>query len=332
MYRLSYLMLLSTVAVGCSTNSSVWPSGNTQVAAPLRADVRRNALLSEGFGEESIQRTRASSWIAPEVSGGRLNIYWGNYYSNTIAIYPRSGVNPPEKGVISKGLSHPQRLFVDTALDVYATNAGNNTITAYKPNAARPSLKISAGIDTPTGLAVDADGTVYCANVGNDSITVYRKGQTIAALTTPVPGSPEYLAIDGSHNLYVSYLGGPLGTGVMEFAPGSTSGRDLGLDVSGAGALEVDGSGNIVITNDYGLSIDVFASNQTEPSKVVSLGGGRAFGLSLSEKEHHLFVSVETPGTFVVDQLDYPNLTNLTTKLSSGAGNWPIAAARDAVF
>lgn len=270
--------------------------------------------------------------MAPQVKGGRLNIYWGNYYNNTITIYPRGGVNPPERGVITKGLSHPQRLFVDDAFDVYATNTGNNTITAYKPNAVRPTLKISAGVDTPTGLTVDADGTIYCANEGNDTITIYPKGQTTPRLTIPIAGAPEYLALDSSHNLYVSYLGGPKGTGVMKFAPGSATGSDLGLDMSGGGAFEVDRSGNIVIADNYGSTIDVFPANRTEPSKRAGLGGYAAFGLSLSEREHHLFVSVETPGTFAVDQLDYPNLTNLTTKLSTGAGNWPIAASRDAVF
>jgi serine/threonine-protein kinase len=270
--------------------------------------------------------------MAPDVKGGALNIYWGDYYKNTIAIYPRSGINPPEKGVITKGLSHPQRLFVDGALTVYATNAGNNTITAYKRHATKPSLKISTGVNDPTGLTVDAAGTVYCANVGNDTVTVYPKGQTTPSLTIPIAGAPEYLAVDASGNLYVSYLGGPTGTGVMEFAPASSTGKDLGLDISGGGALEVDRSGNIILIDDYGLTIDVFAAGQTEPSKKIGVGGGEIFGLSLSEKERKVFVSVETGGWFIVQQLDYPGLTSPTTKLATGAGNWPIAVSPDAAL
>lgn len=331
-HRFRYVVLLGAVVAGCSTNSSVWPAGNTQLGASPAANVRRSVQLSEGFGKESIQQTRARSWLAPDLKGGALNIYWGDYYNNTIAIYPRNGINPPEKGLITKGVSHPERLFVDDRLAVYATNIGNNTITVYKRHRTRPSLRISTGIDTPTGLTVDAAGTVYCASVGNDTITVYPRGQTTPSLTIPIAGSPEYLAIDGSGNLYVSYLGGSKGTGVMEFAPGSTTGKDLGLDMSGGGALEVDRSGNIIIADNYGSTIDVFPANHTEPTKRIGFGGGEAFGLSLSEKEHKLFASVLTNDVFTIQQIDYPKLTNVTTKLSTNAGNWPIAVSPDAVL
>ena len=102
--------------------------------------------------------------------------------------------------------------------------------------------------------------------------------------------------------------------------------------MTGAGAVEVDGSGNIIIADNYGSTIDVFPANQTEPSKRIGLGGGAAFGLSLSVKEHKLFASVLKDDVFTVQQLDYPKLTKLTTKLSTSAGNWPIAVSRDAVF
>ncbi len=331
--RFRYVVLLGAVVAGCSTNSPVWPSGSTQLGSSPAANVRRTVLLSEGFGQVPIRRTRAKDWIAPDVKGEALNIYWGDYYNNTIAIYPRAGTNPPEKGLITKGLSGPERLFVDNALTVYATNIGNNTITAYKRHRTRPSLRISSSVNAPTGLTVDAAGTVYCANVGNKTVTVYPKGQTTPSLTIPIPGSPEYLAVDSSDNLYVSYFGGSTGTGVMEFAPGSTTGKDLGLDMAGGGALEVDRSGNIVIADNYGSTIDFFPAGQKELSKRIGMpGGGETFGLSLSETEHKLFLSVFTNGTFTIQALDYPKLTSLTTKLSTFAGNWPIAVSRDEVL
>ncbi len=327
--RFRYIALLGAVVAGCSTNASVAPAGNAQIG-PSPVNVRRNMLLSEGFGEASTQRIQASSRISPDLKGGGLDIYWGDYYNNTITVYPRSGINPPEKGVINKGLSHPERLFVDNAGTVYASNIGNNTITAYKRNATKPSLTISTGVNSPTGLTVDAAGAVYCANLGNNTVTVYPKGQITPSLTIPMAGA-EYLAVDSAHNLYVSYLGGSKGGGVMEFASGSTTGKDLGLDVSGFGPLAIDSSGNIIVVDDYGLVVDVFPAGQTEPSKKIGVGGGEIFGLSLSEMEHKLFVSVEA-GSFIVQQFDYPSLTNLTTKLSTGAGNWPIAVSRDAVW
>ncbi len=326
------LLLGTLVAAACSATSSVSPPANAQFGTQP-ANVRRSLLLSEGFGTVPTRPTRAKSRIAPDVKGEALNIYWGDYYNNAIAIYPRSGINPPQKGLITKGLSGPERLFVDNALTVYATNVGNNTITAYKRHRTRPSLRISTGVDTPTGLTVDAAGTIYCANTGTKAITVYPKGQTTPSLTIPIPGSPEYLAIDSSDNLYVSYYGGPTGTGVMKFAPGSTTGKDLRLDMGGGGALEVDRPGNIIIADNYGSTLDFFPAGQTELKKRIGMpGGGEIFGLSLSEAEHKLFLSVLTNDTFSVQQIDYPSLTSLTAKLSTNAGNWPIAVSRDAVL
>ena len=331
-HRFRYVVLLGAVVAGCSTNSSVWPAGNTQLGASPAANVRRSVQLSEGFGKESIQQTRARSWLAPDLKGGALNIYWGDYYNNTIAIYPRNGINPPEKGLITKGVSHPERLFVDDRLAVYATNIGNNTITVYKRHRTRPSLRISTGIDTPTGLTVDAAGTVYCASVGNDTITVYPRGQTTPSLTIPIAGSPEYLAIDGSGNLYVSYLGGSKGTGVMEFAPGSTTGKDLGLDMTGGepwkSIAPAISSSPIITVRRSTSSLRITPSRRNASV----LAAARPSGLSLSEKEHKLFASVLTNDVFTIQQIDYPKLTNVTTKLSTNAGNWPIAVSPDAVL
>ena len=307
-------------------------SATNESARNRQRTLSRSRLLSEGFGGSSSHSPLSPGWIDPDGKRQRALIYWGNYNSSTITIYTAKGTNPPERGQITKGLSSPERLFVDSDRTLYATNLGNNTITAYKRRALTPSLTIGDGVNSPTGLTVDAAGTIYCANLGNDTVTVYPRSQTSPALTIPIAGAPEYLAVDRSGNLYVSYLGGSRGTGVVEFAPGATIGNDLGLDVSGAGALVVDRSGNIVIIDDYGLTIAVFPPGQTEAAKLISLNGGTAFGLSLNKKETKLYASVEAGGAFIVQELDYPNATSLTTKLSTNAGDWPIAVSPDTVL
>ena len=252
-------------------------------------------------------------------------IYWGSYDNSTIDFFSAKGSNPPEKGQITNGLSNPERLFVDKALNVYATNLGNNTITAYKRGAGAPFLTISSDVSNPTGLTIDAAGTVYCANVGNGTVTEYPKGQTSPSLTISIPR--EYLAIDSSDNLYVS-----TGTGVTEFAPGSTSGKDLGLNVGSPRALEVDKAGNIIVIDSDAGSIDVFPVGQTEPSKKIAVTSGFPFALSLNKAETALYVSVEASGPFIVQEVAYPNGTTLTNKLTTGDGEWPIAVSPDAVL
>jgi len=323
------LTLLLGAVTGCAVSSF---AGDSQLGPSVNASVRRDRLLSEGLLKIPGRRTRSSGWIAPNMRRRRALIYWGNYNDSSISVYLARGPNPPERRVITSGLSSPERLFVDSSNTVYATNLGNNTITAYERLATTPSLTISNGVNTPTGLTVDVAGTVYCANTGTDTITVYPKGQTTPSLSIPIAGAPEYLAVDRSENLYVSYLGGSKGTGVIEFPSGSASGHDLGLDLSGGGALVVDRSGNIIITDDYGLTIDVFPPGQTEPMKKIGDGGDMIFGLSLNKKENKVYASVDAAGAFAVQQLDYPDGTSFIAKISTNAGNWPIAVSPDAVL
>lgn len=299
----------------------------TSVPSTSNSGVNANVKLANGFGRPQTARRdpAAGGWISPDAKKGKKLMYWGNYDSSTITIYSNKGVNGKEKGQITTGLSNPERLFVDKKRNVYATNIGNNTITAYKPGATTPFLTISDGVNSPTGITVDAAGTIYCANVGNSTITVYPAGQTSPSLTIPVSSSPEYLATDASDNLYAS-----VGLEVLEFAPGSTSGKNLGLNVGSPSALEVDRSGNLIVLDESTDDIDYFAPGQTKPSKQVSVTSGFPFALSLSGNEKELYVSVEAnSGPFIIQSVAYPNGTTLANKFTTNAGDWPIAVSPD---
>jgi hypothetical protein len=289
---------------------------------------RGNALAAEGLVGPAAHAVNTNpGWISPDLKKNKpAQIYWGSFEASTIDIFPAKGVNPPLKGQITTGLSEPERLFVDAALNVYATNRGNNTITAYKRDATTPFITISKGISAPTGLTVDAAGTVYCANVGNGTVTEYPKGQTSPSLTISI--SAEYLAIDGSDNLYVSN-----GRGVTEFASGSTTGKSIPLIIGSPGALAVDNAGNIIIIDADANTIDVFPAGQNMPSKQIAVTSGVAFGLSLDKAENLVYASVEAKGGFIVQSLAYPKGTVLVNKLTSVTdGDWPIAANPDAVL
>jgi hypothetical protein len=203
-------------------------------------------------------------------------------------------------------------------------------ITVYAPGSTSPKLTITDGVDNPTGLTVDAAGTVYCANVSFPAtITEYAAGQTSPSLTIDLQYNPaEYLAIDASNNLYASTLNGT----VLEFAPGSTSGTNLNLQIGYAGALEVDRKGNIVAVDEDASAIDFFPAGQTKPSKTISLYPDYPFALSLSKEEKSLYVTVSAGSRFSVARLSYPGGTTLTTKIGDDTGDWPIAVSPDAVL
>ena len=126
---------------------------------------------------------------------------------------------------------------------------------------------VSNGVNEPTGLTVDGAGTVYCANVGNSTVTEYPKGQTTPSVTLSVFG--EYLATDAQDNLYVSN-----GSEVIEFAKGSTSGKNLNLVIGSPEAIEVDQSGNLIVLDWNNDDIDIFPAGQTSPSKQITATSG----------------------------------------------------------
>jgi hypothetical protein len=313
--RAATISIFGALAVGCSNSGVPTASPASNSASDYRA-------LANGHRVSTQQlQAKTGGWLSPDAKKGKNLIYWGDYNDNTITIYSGKGVNGKEEGQITAGLSNPERLFVDKKGNVYATNIDNDTITAYKPGKTSPFLTISTGVDSPTGLTVDAAGTVYCANVGNDTITVYPRGKTSPSLTISLSSSPESLATDAKDNLYAS-----VGAAVLEFAPGSSNGVNLGLP-SYPGALEVDRSGNLIVV--YGSEIEYFPAGQTQPSKEIDVTSGSPFELSLSSNEKELYVSVDVGTPFVIQSIAYPNGTSLSNKLSTNGGQWPVAVSPD---
>ncbi|MBV8198756.1 MAG: hypothetical protein JO263_11510 [Candidatus Eremiobacteraeota bacterium] len=297
---------LSAVLAGCSASTTLPPSVAT---------VRSGSSAARSAGR-----------LSPDARRHRKGfIYWGNFDTSTITVYSARGLNGNKEGQITAGLSNPQRLFVDAAHNLYATNIGNDTIVAYQQGQTSPFLTISAGVNSPTGVTVDAAGTVYCANAENNTITVYPHGQTSPTLTIRLFATPEYLATDASDNLYVS-----VGTWVYEYVPGATTGKNLGLNVSAPGALEVDKAGNLIVLDRN--TIDYFPAGSTQPSKQIKVTAGVPFAFSLSADEKTLYVSVNHGKAYVIQEISYPNGTALTNKLTTNAGDWPLAVSPDNVL
>jgi hypothetical protein len=118
-----------------------------------------------------------------------------------------------------------------------------------------------------------------------------------------------------------------VGTEVMEFAKGSTTGKNLGLNVSSPSALEVDKAGNLIVLD--GSTIDYFSAGKTQPSKQINVTSGLPFSLSFSADEKTLYVSVLSGSNFIIQTLSYPNGTSLTNKLTTNAGEWPVSVSPD---
>jgi hypothetical protein len=308
-----------------ATQSAISRADSTRYGQMLRA-----ALYPGRTGMHPA--LKSGGWLSAEAKRRAPLIYSANFDTDTITIYPAKGKNRPPIGQITNGLSEPERLFVDKSGNVYATNPGNETITAYARGTTSPSRTLSTGLDGPTGLTVDSEGTVYAANTGNDTVVEYAAGSSSPTLTITLSVTPENMAIDSKDNLYVQYLGGSAGSGVLKFAPGSTSGTDLGLSVVSAAAVEVDRKGNVIVLDQGSDMIDYFAPGQTSPSKTVPVTAGLPFELSLNGKETELYVSVDLGEDFLIQNVAYPKGTALANKIDNSANGWPLAASPDAVL
>jgi hypothetical protein len=334
-YRACCAAIFAASLASCSPYGGTGSVPSQGAAAPQRvfdnASIRPYRLVADGLAGTRHTGARARGWILPDANKRPSQIYWGNNLNNTVTIFS-VGKNPKQEGQITEGLSSPQRLFVDTSRNLYVTNNGYGQspygdITIYARGATSPKLTITDGVDNPTGLTVDAAGTVYCANVTFPAtITEYPAGESSPSLTIPLGSDnlPEYLATDASDNLYVSMLGG----NVWKFAPGSTNGTNLNLQIGQAGALEVDRAGNIVVVDESASTLDFFAAGQTAPKKTLTVSGA-PFALSLSRDEKALYVSVDATSEFIIQKLRYPGGKTLTTKIGGGVGDWPTALSPD---
>lgn len=298
------------------------PSGSSAGAGNSVAGQSRSLSQYRALSNGQGVRLEASpalirGWMSPEAKTDKNAIYWGNYDTSTITIYSAKGVNGKELGQISTGLNNPERLFVDKDGSVYATNIGNNTVTAYKAGATTPFLTISTGIDGPTGLTVDAAGTVYVANVDSDTITEYPKGKTSPSIT--IDAAAEYLATDANDNLYAAEY-----PSIEKYAKGSTSGTSLALALGSPGALEVDTNGTIIVLDESNNDLDYFPAGKTSPSKQIAVGGF-PFGIALSKNNKQIYISNSEGSYFIVQTLSYPNGKAPKTKLSTNVGGWPIS-------
>ena len=144
------------------------------------------------------------------------------------------------------------------------------------------------------------------------------------SVTITLSSSPEYLATDTQDNLYVA-----TGSEVLEYAKGTTGGENLNLNIGSPEAIEVDHAGNLIVLDWSNSDIDVFPAGQTQPSKQISVTSGFPFAFSLSKSEKQLYVSVDATSGFIVQLLAYPKGTTLSNKLTTNAGDWPIAVSPD---
>jgi hypothetical protein len=302
----SALLLAGCSGAGTPPSPAANASAPNGSASQSRAMMRFGSTVVHGLMHFGGAPERA--FLSPEAKAGKNLLYVSSYNEGYVKIYSTKGTNQAPIGTITSGLNGPEGMAVDRNLNLYVTNTGNNTITVYAPGQTTPSATYSQGLNEPAGVAVGDDGTVYGANLAG-TVVEYAKGSMSPERTLQVGDLPIDVTLDKANNLYVTY-----GDGVEEFAPGSTTGTNLGIRIDSPGGVQIDKSGNIVVANQTLPGVEVFAQGSTSPSQTFAQTGDPN-PIRFDKKAKNLYVG--DPLSNIVDVYAYPSGT-LANTISNG--------------
>ena len=231
---------------------------------------------------------RPGGWLSPQAKSGNGLIYVSDYLANVVQIYPTTGTNPAPIGQITDGISGPEGSYVDKHGNLFVSNVTNFTVTEYPKGSTTWSLRFT-GLAYPTNVTVDSKGEVYIPDLTGNKVVEFPKNSTRSKRTITVE-HPQGVAVDASGNLFVSYNGASSGQ-VNEYAPGSTTGTNLGIVLLFAGGDAEDSAGNLLVDDQSAPAVDVFPPGATTPSRTITASLQDPFRMSLDKGSQHLYVA-----------------------------------------
>jgi len=255
-----------------------------------------------------------------------------------VAVYRQGDAHHRQAGEIKQGIDEAFGLFVDAQRNVYIANLAGGNVTVYAHGSKTP-FETLTGLSAPEQVVVAPDGTVYVSDMG--TINMQHTGAAVyefapgATMPTRVVGTfssgdfPLGLGLDASNNLYVgvNVPYGPNYTGhVLEFAPGSSSGRDLGIRVNQGGGLAIDRGGNIVLVEEGANAVDIFAPGSTHHTKQIKFSNSCCiYNLSLDRANDVLWVTGGFWG--FIYGVSYPDGAPVETISAPIGSTWGIATS-----
>lgn len=229
-----------------------------------------------------------------------------------VAIYCTKGHNQAPIGKITSGIAEPEGANVDAKGNLYVTNTNANTVTEYAPGSMTPEFTYSGGLSAPAGVAIDSKQNVYVTDLSPASVVVFPQqdnspSRKITDVTFPID-----VAIDKAGNAYVTtYTAGFSSGEILKYAPGSTTGTNLGIVTKEPGGITIDKAGDIV-TADQGLpGVLVFPPGKTQPSKTFAQNTLDPDPVRFAKAEHQVYVGDAVGNAVYV--YDFPSGTLVDT-------------------
>lgn len=281
---------------------SVTPSLIATATAALALASCSSSPVAMPSGANTAETSRSSSdfvWAGQYTDAASKGLLFvANGRNNAVDIYDK---NPPNAllGKITDGIVGPNGMAVDASGNLFVANVDNQTVTVYPPHSRKPSRTYTNGfrhqrLTNPLNVAIGKDGTLYLVNyftIGNGSqVLEYPRNSMNPTIAINMSGGAEGLALDAKNNLYVSE-NEQAGGRILKFAPGSTTGKDLGIALSFAGGLTFDGSGNLVACDQTAPAVYVFPPGATKPSKTITGGFVDPYHIAFGPFFHRLYLA-----------------------------------------
>jgi hypothetical protein len=200
-------------------------------------------------------------------------------------------------GAITKGLKGPIGDWLDSASNLYVANYKGSNVTEYAPGSSTPTCTYSSGLIDPVDVTTDASGNVFVAdwNFGGKGgvgyVDEYKPCTNSIVQQYVVAGGVDGVALDGSGNLFVSYLDSVHVVGALaEFRAGSTTPTPLGATLGYPGGIIVDLNDTLLACDQTSGTVDVIPP----PYGVVSsefVGFSAPFHVALPKSERLLFIA-----------------------------------------
>jgi hypothetical protein len=178
------------------------------------------------------------------VANAGLNNVVEYAYNASTGSYASSGTVVAGSGVTGgTQFDDPVGVAVDAKGDLFVSAPGNNSVEEFAYNSASGTYaslgtyvagtgvsgSAANQLSAPHGVALDANGDLFVVDTGNDRVMEYTYNSATASYATTgteiaasLPSGADFLALDASGDLFVSY-GSASGGGVLEFAYNSAT-------------------------------------------------------------------------------------------------------------
>jgi hypothetical protein len=219
-----------------------------------------------------------------------------------------NGTNAPLRSpeiVVSPAVVAPQGPRARGWLSSEVTRSGNLIYVAaggYARGSLTPFATYSQDLNYPLYPLVDSNGNLFVGNGGSGAIVEYRHGTTSVSRILQTAGvQVDGMDFDAKGDLYVAYRNGS-GIGSIEtFAPGSTQGKMLGMQLDQPQGLVIANSGVILAIETGAASrIDEFLPGSSTPQLEVAVSQ-TPVQLAITESESRLFVSTLNGPVYATD-------------------------------